>query len=40
MDENKEFDEVDLDKTYNIGDIKAITYFNDNFYILANKLGN
>lgn len=31
-------EEVDLDKTYNFGEIKAVTYYGGKFYVLANKL--
>ena len=33
----REEKEVDIDNLYNIGAIKGTTYFNNNFYVFANK---
>ena len=33
----KSSDEVDLDETYQISQIKAVQMFDDKFYILSNK---
>ena len=29
--------EIDIDNVFQIGDIRSITYYNETFFILANK---